>query len=392
VRAVQAALTAGLAALGFFLCFSVAGVSLALAALCALALLMAPAAWRSAPWREPVMATGLILLAYIAVHTLWTSGWTTASAHAVNHYQELLLAPVLLVLFRLSPRREVFFRSLAAGAAFYAALHWIALGVPQAAAFVAPRRISAGFTLAVCCFLLLEYARGRTTAWRWRALAAFLALTVVFLIEGRTGQLVLLLLAAYAGFTHSSGRWRWAAALGAPLVVLAAAVASPAVQLRASETLSGLRAVQSPAATSTGIRLELMRYGLQLARENFVAGAGFTRYGELQDRAVQQHEAGLPAPNLQMQDVLARTPNPHNEFLMQLVGGGLPALALFLAWLTLPVLRRATPRWQPGLVGLVLAFAAGCLFNSMLMDFTEGHFYVAVLAWLLAAGDPGAAA
>ena len=31
-----------------------------------------------------------------------------------------------------------------------------------------------------------------------------------------------------------------------------------------------------------------------------------------------------------------------------------------------------------------MAFAVGCLFNSMLLDFVEGHFYIALLAWLLA--------
>ena len=31
-----------------------------------------------------------------------------------------------------------------------------------------------------------------------------------------------------------------------------------------------------------------------------------------------------------------------------------------------------------------LAFAAGCLFNSLLMDFVEGHLYIALLAWMLA--------
>ena len=37
-----------------------------------------------------------------------------------------------------------------------------------------------------------------------------------------------------------------------------------------------------------------------------------------------------------------------------------------------------------GAVGSVaLAFATGCLFNSLLLDFVEGHFYGALMAWLL---------
>jgi len=70
---------------------------------------------------------------------------------------------------------------------------------------------------------------------------------------------------------------------------------------------------------------------------------------------------------------------------MQLVGGGVVALALFLAWLVAPMLRVPHSRGvQASLIGIGLAFAFGCLFNSLLMDFVEGHFYVTLMTWLLA--------
>ena len=56
------------------------------------------------------------------------------------------------------------------------------------------RRISAGFVLAVCAFLVLMRARGQARPWPARALAAFLALTVLFAIEGRTGHVVVIVL------------------------------------------------------------------------------------------------------------------------------------------------------------------------------------------------------
>ena len=90
-----------------------------------------------------------------------------------------------------------------------------------------------------------------------------------------------------------------------------------------------------------------------------------------------------------------RTANPHNEYLMQLVGGGFAALTLFLAWLVLPMMRKGqSVGVHTSLVGIALAFAAGSLFNSLLMDFVEGHLYVALLVWLLAqsAGRPAQAA
>jgi len=37
---------------------------------------------------------------------------------------------------------------------------------------------------------------------------------------------------------------------------------------------------------------------------------------------------------------------------------------------------------------LCLAFALGGLFNSLLMDFVEGHLYIGLLAWLMAGMRP----
>ena len=59
---------------------------------------------------------------------------------------------------------------------------------------------------------------------------------------------------------------------------------------------------------------------------------------------------------------------------MQLNGGGFIALLLFLAWLGFTFRQAIHARAQVSapLVGLALAFAVGCLFNSMLLDFHRG--------------------
>ena len=51
------------------------------------------------PWRVPVMAIGLMLFAFIAARTLMADA-SIAGLHRINQYQELLLAPMLLVLWR----------------------------------------------------------------------------------------------------------------------------------------------------------------------------------------------------------------------------------------------------------------------------------------------------
>ena len=73
-------------------------------------------------------------------------------------------------------------------------------------------------------------ARGQARPWPARALAAFLALTVLLASEGRTGLVVVIVLVACAAWLHSPPRWRWAAAVASPLLVLAFAMSSDVMQ------------------------------------------------------------------------------------------------------------------------------------------------------------------
>lgn len=382
----QGCVSAALASLGLFLPFSSAGVSISLGVLAVLAAAQPRRIWHAAPWKDPVMAAGLLLLGYIAVHTLWVTGANVATMHTVNRYQELLLAPLLLALLRDVRHREVFLRGVVTGAVLLALAHWAALVAPAYAYLLNSRRISAGFGLAICAFLVLMRGHSRDKPWRARALAAFLALTVIFAIDGRTGHVVLLVLAGCAGWFHSPRRWRLAGALGAPLVALALALSSSAVNTRLQETIAGSQLGPDGALTSTGIRIQLARLAFDLSRQYALTGAGFANYPTVHEQAAQRRYGGNPATEPYLHSGWVRASNPHNEYVMQLVGGGIVSLALFLAWLGLAAREaaRARPRTGTTLAGIVLAFGVGCLFNAMLLDFVEGHLYMALLACLLA--------
>lgn len=385
----QALLSGALALFGFFLPFSVAGTAILLGLLALLAVAAGTAVWRSAPWRDPVVAAGLLLFGYIVLHTLAVTGPNKQAWGAINRYHELLMGALLLALFRLAARPELFFRGLVCGALFYAAAHWVGLFWPPLARYLELRHISAGLGLSLCAFVLLEQARGSRRPWVLRGLAAFLALTVLFAIDGRTGYLVLLLLVACAAWLQSPRRWRWAAIVALPLAVLALALSSTAVQNRIKETVAGTGPMVNGAPSSTGIRIELLRNGLDVAGKHFAGGAGYAEYGKAFQRSAQERYGADPLRHDYLKGHWIRPDNPHNEYLMQLAGGGIVALALFLAWLVLPMLRRtASPSTRASLIGVGLAFAMGCLFNSLLMDFVEGHLYVALMTWLLAQARP----
>lgn len=384
-RPLGAALSGALAAFGLVQPFSVAGTSLLLAVLLLLALAAAPAVWRAQPWREPTLAIGLLLLVFIGLHTLLLQGWGRDLLHVFTRYKELLLAPLLYALFRLAPHGGMYVRALLLGAAGYALAHWIGLYWEPLGDALRPRYIGASFQFAVLAFLLLERARRSPRPWPLRAAALFLALTVLFATPGRTGYVVLLCLFAWAAWIHSPRRWRLWSLLLVPLLMAGVALTSSSVQMRLAETTQALAQPPQEPFSSSEIRIELVRHGFTLAREHFLLGGGYARYSELHREAVR-HAYGSDAQRRQLAETFwAGTDNPHSEYLMQVVGGGAIALALFLAWLAAPLLRRdAAGRRSPEIAGLVLAFAVGCLFNSMLMDFVEGHFYSALLAWLLA--------
>ncbi len=376
-------LAASLTALGFFLPFSVAATSTLMAILILMTLVLARAWWQTRAWRDPVMLLGLALLAFIVMRSAadGAEGW-----RAALRYRELAFAVILLGLFRLVTLREGFLAGLVAGSLLYAAVHWVSLARPELALALQPHRISAGFIFAVTAFLMLRQATGSPGKRLWLAGAAFLALSVFFAMGGRTGYVVLLLLAGCAAWLHSPPQWRWTALLLVPLVIGAMALGSGTARQRLAESAAGSQPAADGTLTGTGIRIELVRNGAELARRHWKAGAGYGQYSRLHRQVAQERYASDPQRRHYLQQHWIASENPHSEYVMQLVGGGVAALALFLAWLAAPAVRAGSSRHTRATLACVaLAFAVGCLFNSMLMDFVEAHFYVAVLAWLLSA-------
>jgi ADP-heptose:LPS heptosyltransferase len=384
----QFTLSAAVAIMGFFLPFSTAGVAIA-EVLMLLLVLVRPASFaRPQPWREPVMACGLLLLAYIAVHTLVVSGTGRTSIQAINGYQELLVAPMLFALLQRRRDRELLFWGFVAGSAFLAALYWASLLDPWIRIMViGERRISAGFAFVLCAYLLVLRAEASPHPWPLRALAAWFAASVLFAIDARTGHVLLLVLAACVAWLHTPRRWRLLAALAVPLALLVVALASPAVRHRVDETLAGAQPLQANGEyTSTTTRLGLMHIAGALSWRYALEGAGYANYPAVHAKMAAELYPELANSPAAAEALWLHSANPHDEFVMQIVGGGLAALALFVAWLALALRRaaRAGPPLAGMLGGLTLAFAVGCTVNSLLLDFTEGHIYVALLAMLLA--------
>jgi O-antigen ligase len=213
----------------------------------------------------------------------------------------------------------------------------------------------------------------------------FLAATILFASGGRTGHVILLALLLCVGFRAFPARVRLAAVLAMLVAGVLIAAASSSVRTRVMETF---RDAQTSTAgkvnpySSTEQRLELLRVGADLASRHWMLGTGWLAYSPAYHQTAVERKSPVAARPPDAGD------NPHNEYLLQLGAGGLPALGLYLLWVGWPMGRalREDGRKRPwaGAVGCVaLAFALNSMFNSVLLDFVEGHFDGALLAWLL---------
>lgn len=370
-------------ALGFSIPISVALDNVLLAAIAACWL--AAGAWREtcrAARANPVALAALALFALLALGTLYGEREPGDAALYLLKYVDLLFIPVIVFLLRDAALRRRALHALAVSLALVLAISYlIAAGMPATKPLLGTpgnpvafkHYLTHGVLMAYGAFLfaelaLAELSRARRLLWAAAAFAA--ACNVLFMVQGRTGWVLLAVLALYAGFGWM--RWR---GLALALAATAAAITVLALVPGPFHQRFGLAAAGEPdtqagrwAKISNAERLELYRVTLSIVREHPFLGVGTGGY----PKAYAAKAAGSHLPESR---------NPHNEYLLVAAQIGMPGLAALLAlfWLHW--------RWSPRLAsplechlarGLVLAIATGCLFNSLLLDHTEGMLY----AWL----------
>lgn len=313
----------------------------------------------------------------------YSVGDTKDVLHALDKASVILLIPVLI---SLRPDRQVRERALQVFMGAMALtlalsiLLWLGL-LPEGGPLKGIREdpsvfkmhITHGVLMAFAALLFAVKAREASRAWPRAALAlasGLAAINVLFMVHGRTGQIVLLALAVY--FAGSQLRWRGALATAAGGVLLASAVyfaPSSALHERARVTIQELQDWQAgKPVTARNMRLESWGNSLAIARGNPVVGVGTGGFAA----AYAAHVQGTS-----MQPVR----QPESQYLLTVVQLGAVGLALLIALFVHQwrLAARLATRADTHLArGLVVTMAVGGAFNSFLLDHTEALFY----AWL----------
>jgi O-antigen ligase len=234
-------------------------------------------------------------------------------------------------------------------------------------------KITHSVFMAFTAYLLALYARDSRLAgrrWLFAVLALLAGFNVLFMVQGRTGQLVLMALTLY--FFVSWLRWRGLLAGAAAAAALSGTVylvPSSALHQRVQTSISEFTSWRAgKPATLANMRLESWTNSLEIVRQHPVLGAGTGGFAAAYAKQVEGTS-------------MSKAPQPENQYLLtavQLGALGLAALLTLFATQWHLAARLATPMDTELARALVLTMAVGCLFNSFLWDHTEALFY----AWL----------
>lgn len=391
---------AGTVLIGFSVPISVALDNLLLALVLVGALFHLPAIWQIAR-HHPVARAALLLFLMLLAGTLYGATPLREAMGILGKYADLAFIPIFMLLLHGTARRwgqYAFFTAMGitlllsylVGLHILPAQHWMQAWASPENPAIFHSHITQNNMMAFVVFLALLNLRDVASLRArlgWGVFALLATINVLFMVQGRTGYVVLSILLAWfvwstlRGYLHSRGKtWGWQQGLGVVLalagLVMAAYYASPRLHERVNLVGAEYQAWQPNHGrdTSTGQRLDFYYNTLQIVQQQPLFGVGTGGF----PAAFAQQVAGT--------DVLL-TQNPHNEYLMIAVQTGVIGLALLLylfytLWRT--TLRLPTAFEQDAWRGLVLAYMVNCSLNSALLDHADGLLFSFMAAVLFA--------
>jgi O-antigen ligase len=333
----------------------------------------------SGNWRErtrviaanPVALLSLAMFGILMLAMTWSSVTWQQAGRCLLKYREFLYLPLLVPVVRDPRLKTAGMRGFIVGAvgmlllSYFEWLSGVDVGLassPNDYVIAKDRIIHSILMSLLVYFSAQEMARGGRFRWLHGAVIALAAPNILFLVQGRTGYLLLGLLTILF-MTQRFGR---KGLVCAGLLVGASAwgayAGSETVRARVTQTISQIRnQFGYPKQHSWDPRLEYYEHTLTLIGRHPLRGTGtgsFEReYAEL------ARTVGVEP-----------TSDPHNEYLHLAVQAGIPAAGMFVLLLAAQWhCAGRLPTWDARIGrGVVLAIAVGSLFNSLILSITGG--------------------
>jgi O-antigen ligase len=224
------------------------------------------------------------------------------------------------------------------------------------------------YFLFYCAHAIFVYKKYRI----WlSALALLCAYNIFFVVNGRTGQLILLLLTLLFS-VQMFGKKGFLAGLASLVIFLSLYIGFSDKSARIYEgyanTEAYLKHNRERTLTSMGLRYSLWENSMKLIQEKPWLGHGTGSFAKEYQRITGEKRRNRE--------------NPHNEGLLILVQFGLAGFAAYSGFLISQYSSAnkmtGTNRWLAQ--GLLLSLIVTGLFNSPFLDHTEGHWFAVMIA------------
>jgi O-antigen ligase len=192
-----------------------------------------------------------------------------------------------------------------------------------------------------------------------------------FIVEGRTGQLIAVLLVLLFGVQRFTKKYFLLTVLVMTILLgffLAFSDKATRISEGFASTQAYLQSHPEKTEVSMGARFTFWRNSLKLIAEKPFLGHGTGSFAKEYERIAQNEH------------LIAK--NPHNEFLMIGVQLGLLGLSIYFGFLASQYYyAKKLPNKEKWLAqGVLLSLIVTSLFNSPFLDHTEGHWFASMIA------------
>jgi O-antigen ligase len=346
---------------------------------------------------HPSAVATLLFFAIIVLGVFYSSGYWDMKIKFFQKYTKLLLIPVILSSVSTPKIRSYGVYAFVLTAVFVLFISYgkwlhllpLNLGIHDISSLdygfaVYKNRIAHNIFMSFAMYVFLIKAT-RSQAWIqkiWGILATLAFFNVMYLVNGRSGQAICLVLLAYFLFKQCGKKAIYLILALFLSGMIFKAYLNPLIPERLlSITQEISDAKENHEMTSSGVRYVMYQSAMQIFLKSPIWGHGT---GSLREeyRALSKENYVL---NIEGMD------NPHNQYLLILAELGLTGLLGFLylfysQWMTLKTKSLGKEAYIKDLSeGLIITILIGSLFNSLILDAGEGKFYCVMAGLFLSA-------
>lgn len=334
---------------------------------------------------QPVAVWSLMLFGCLVVGLAYGNASHDDAVASLKKYRELLFIPILIPLLSKDQYRDRVWQAFVIASVVSLAISFLmSLGILETAPFHGPSlksRITHGIFIGFFAFYCLHKSMdGGDTARLYLVLFGAAIFNIFFVVEGRTGQLLALVLIALFAVQRFGLKARLLTGLA--LIVFLGLFLG--FSQKAERVLEGIENTQAymqeqpeQVDSSMGQRYTFWKYSVKLMADKPLLGYGTGSFAQ-EYAQIAQGERFLAH-------------HPHNEFLFIGVQLGLLGLIPYFGFLASQFYEsRKLPEREKWLAqGLVTALLITSLFNTPIYDHTEGHWFTVMIALCFAAQKLG---